>query len=188
MKTSETITKIAPALLAAQTAMTGKVGKGGYNPHFKSNFSDLNSVREACVPAFNDAGITVLQPTVVVEGKNYVETILLHSSGEFISSLTEIKVDKINNAQAEGSGISYARRYGLQSFANLASVDDDGESSLGRISPQTTAAPRAPAAPEKPKSIVEQFKAQAAAAPTETKKPTSKFVPKAKPATNDIEL
>lgn len=187
MKTSETITKIAPALLTAQTAMTGKVGKGGYNPHFKSNFSDLNSVREACVPAFNDAGITVLQPTVVVEGKNYVETILLHSSGEFISSLTEIKVDKINNAQAEGSGISYARRYGLQSFANLASVDDDGESSLGRSSPQTIA-PKTPAAPEKPKSIVEQFKAQAAAAPTETKKPTSKFVPRPKAATNDIEL
>lgn len=187
MKTSESISKIAPALLKAQKAMTGKVEKGGYNPHFKSNFSDLNSVREACVPAFNEAGISVLQPTVVVEGKNYVNTILLHESGEFISSLTEIKVDKQNNAQAEGSGISYARRYGLQSFANLASVDDDGESSLGRDSKTTT--PKT-AEPAKPKSIVEQMKeAKGSETPA---KPTTKFAPRtaAKPTSSntDIEL
>jgi hypothetical protein len=185
MRTSESISKIAPALLKAQRAMTGKVEKNGYNPHFKSNFSDLNSVREACVPAFNDAGISVLQPTVVVDGKNYVNTILLHESGEFISSLTEIKVEKQNNPQAEGTGISYARRYGLQSLANLASVDDDAESAVGRgvvgQSPK--------AEPVKPKSITEQFKEAQAAAPTEKK--TGKFAPKATtPAKSntDIEL
>lgn len=187
MKTSESITKIAPALLKAQRAMTGTVGKGGYNPHFKSNFSDLNSVREACVPAFNEAGITVLQPTVIVDGKNYVETMLIHESGEFISSLTEIKVDKQNNAQAEGSGISYARRYGLQSFANLASVDDDGESSLGRQSAGGEV--KAPAKTEPVKtSVVDKFKALAESEPA-AKKPTTKFVPKpAAKANNNIDL
>jgi len=132
MRTSESITNISKALLKAQKSMTGTVGKGSNNPFFKSKYADLNAVREACLPEFNDAGISVLQPTVVVDGKNYVETILIHESGEFMASLTEIKVGKQNDAQAEGSGISYARRYGLQSFANLAAVDDDGESSIGR--------------------------------------------------------
>jgi hypothetical protein len=63
-----------------------------------------------------------------------VETVLLHESGEFISSLTEVLCAKQNDPQAHGSGISYARRYGLQSLVNLGSADDDGESAMGRQS------------------------------------------------------
>lgn len=133
---SECITKLAPALLAAQKAL-GDAKKGASNPFFKSSYADLNAVREAVLPAFNNNGLSVLQPTVVYEGRNYVQTILLHESGEFWSSLTEIKVSKVNDAQAEGSGISYARRYGLQSFVNVGAVDDDGEKAVGRT--KTTA-------------------------------------------------
>jgi len=131
MSMSETITKLAPALLKAQQEM-GEAVKGAKNPFFKSSFADLNSIREAVLPAFNKNGIAVLQPTVVVDGKNYVNTLLLHESGEYIGSLTEIKVAKANDAQAEGSGISYARRYGLQSMANVGAKDDDGEAAVDR--------------------------------------------------------
>ena len=34
--------------------------------------------------------------------------------------------------QQQGSGISYARRYGLQSLANISAEDDDGEAAVGR--------------------------------------------------------
>lgn len=131
MNKSESIVKIASALVKAQAAM-GNALKDAKNPFFKSSYADLNAVREACLPALNANGVSVLQPTVHAEGKAYVETVLLHESGEFISSLTEILCAKQNDPQAHGSGISYARRYGLQSLVNLGSADDDGEGAMGR--------------------------------------------------------
>jgi hypothetical protein len=131
MNRSETITKIAVALVKAQAAM-GNAVKDSKNPFFKSSYADLNAVREACLPALNANGVSVLQPTVHVDGKPSVETVLLHESGEFISSLTEVICAKQNDPQAHGSGVSYARRYGLQSMVNLGSADDDGESAMGR--------------------------------------------------------
>ncbi len=131
MNKSETITKIAGALLSAQKAM-GNASKGASNPFFKSKYADLNAIREACMPALNENGITVLQGTTVENGKAYVETTLLHESGEFLASLTEIIANKQNDAQAHGSGVSYARRYGLQSFLCIGAEDDDGEKANGR--------------------------------------------------------
>ncbi len=131
MNKSDTITNISAALLKAQGEM-GNASKGASNPFFKSKFADLNAVREATIPVLNLNGITVLQPTTVYEGKPYVETILLHSSGEHLTSLTEIIAPKANDPQAHGSGVSYARRYGLQSFLCIGAEDDDGEKAMGR--------------------------------------------------------
>lgn len=131
MNRSDTIVKISEALLKAQGEM-GNASKGASNPFFKSKFADLNAVREATIPVLNTNGITVLQPTNVFDGKPYVETILLHSSGEFLTSLTEIIAPKANDPQAHGSGVSYARRYGLQSFLCIGAEDDDGEKAMGR--------------------------------------------------------
>lgn len=131
MNRSESIAKIAAALVKAQSVM-GNAIKDAKNPFFKSSYANLNAVREAVLPAMNANGISVLQPTIHIDGKSFVETMLLHESGEFISSLTEIIVNKANDAQQQGSGISYARRYGLQSLANIGADDDDGESAVGR--------------------------------------------------------
>lgn len=116
---------IAKALLEAQKEM-GNATKGSNNPFFKSKYADLNAIREACMPALNKNGIVVLQPTVHIEGKNFIKTVLLHESGETFEGLTEIIYNKQNDAQAQGSGITYARRYGLQSLVNVGADDDDG--------------------------------------------------------------
>lgn len=147
MNSSPSITKIAPALLAAQKTM-GNATKDAKNPYYKSNYADLNSVREVATPALNAQGITILQPTVVVNDKNYVETVLLHESGELITALTEIKNPK-GDAQSEGSGISYARRYGLQSLLNIGAVDDDAEKTMTRAEVQTTETTKKPGRPTK---------------------------------------
>ena len=120
------IKQIATALLKAQSEMSNPK-KGSTNPYFKSKYADLNSIREAVIPVLNANGISVLQPTFTVDNKNFVKTILLHESGEFLESLTEIIFVKQNDAQAQGSGISYARRYALQSFVCIGADDDDGE-------------------------------------------------------------
>lgn len=119
------INQIATALVKAQAEMSNPK-KGSSNPFFKSKYADLNSIREAVIPVLNANGISVLQPTFSENGKNYVKTILLHESGEFLESYTEIIFAKQNDAQAQGSGISYARRYALQSFVCIGADDDDG--------------------------------------------------------------
>lgn len=131
MNSSLSISKIAPALLRAQKAM-GDAKKDAKNPFFKSSYADLNAVREAAIPVLNAEGIIALQPTVHKDGKNFVQTMLIHESGEFVESETEILSTKPGDPQAAGSGISYARRYGLQSFLNIGAVDDDGEAAMGR--------------------------------------------------------
>lgn len=121
--------QIATALLKAQSEMSNPK-KGATNPFFKSKYADLNSIREAVIPTLNGNGITVLQPIVHLDSKNFVKTILLHESGEFLESLTEIIYNKVNDAQAQGSGISYARRYALQSFVCVGADDDDGQKAV----------------------------------------------------------
>lgn len=113
------------ALIEAQSEM-GNAIKDSTNPFFKSKYADLNSIREACIPILNKHKVVVLQPTIYLEGKAFVKTILLHESGETIEGVTEIVYSKQNDAQAQGSGITYARRYGLQSLVNIGAEDDDG--------------------------------------------------------------
>lgn len=131
MTTSPTITKIATALLQAQKEI-GSAKKDATNPFFKSKYADLGAVMEACKEALNKAEITVLQPVL----GDYVETVLLHASGEWISSQTQIICAKPNDPQAQGSAITYARRYGLQSMVFIPSEDDDGERAVSRPQPQ----------------------------------------------------
>ena len=127
----ENIKNISKALVSAQAEMSN-AKKESLNPFFKSKYADLNSVRESVLPILNKHGISVLQPTKTVDGKNFIRTILLHESGESIESDTEIIYSKQNDAQSQGSGITYARRYGLQSFVCLGADDDDGNSSSKR--------------------------------------------------------
>lgn len=117
------------ALVKAQMEM-GNAKKESVNPFYKKMYADLNSVREVTIPTLNAHGISVLQPTTVIDGISYVETILLHESGEFISSLSPIITDKPNDAQRHGSGLSYARRYALQSICNVGAEDDDAEKAV----------------------------------------------------------
>lgn len=117
--------QIATALCKAQSEMSN-AKKGSTNPFFKNKYADLNSIREAVLPILNANGITVLQPMESIDGKNYIKTILLHETGEMLFSITEIIYSKQNDAQAQGSGITYARRYGLQSFVCIGADDDDG--------------------------------------------------------------
>ena len=123
------VSKLAPALLIAQRNI-GNALKDSTNPFFKSSYATLNSVIDTCKLHLNNAGIVVLQP-VNSDGVNeYVETFLMHESGEFISSRMKLLTPK--NMQDYGSAISYARRYSLQSLVFMGADDDDGEVTMER--------------------------------------------------------
>ena len=125
MQHSETITKIAAALATAQ-AQIGNAHKDSNNPFFKSKYADLSSVMDACKGPLNAAGISVLQPASTDDTGTWVETILLHNSGEWLSDRLKVVVAKQNDPQALGSAITYSRRYGLQAMLAIPSDDDDG--------------------------------------------------------------
>lgn len=122
---NELKSNFAKSFIKAQAEMVN-ASKDSTNPHFKSKYADLTSVRDACVPFLNKNGIAVLQPIVQLENKQYIKTMLLHETGESMECLTEIMHTQ-NTAQAHGSGITYARRYGLQSLVCIGAEDDDGQ-------------------------------------------------------------
>ena len=116
---------IATALAKAQANM-GKALKQANNPHFRSKYADLGNVMDACLPALNEAGIALIQPTGEDERGRFVETILIHGeSGEQLSCRVPLIVSK-NDMQGFGSAVTYARRYGLMAMAGIAPEDDDG--------------------------------------------------------------
>lgn len=118
-------TSIATALAAAQMKM-GKALKQSNNPHFRSKYADLGNVMDACIPALNESGIAVIQPTGEDEHGRFVETVFIHGeSGEKLSCRVPIIVQK-NDMQGYGSAVTYARRYGLMTMAGIAPEDDDG--------------------------------------------------------------
>ncbi len=132
MRTSESIVKIAPAYLKAQTEIESVV-KDATNPYFKSSYATLIAVIDAIKTKLNKQGIMISQPIM----GTVVQTRLTHESGEwFEDDGTPIVCAKINDPQAQGSAITYARRYGLMSMVCLPAEDDDGESAMNRNSTQ----------------------------------------------------
>jgi hypothetical protein len=132
MTRSETISKLAVSLSKAQSNI-GAAAKEAKNPFFKSAYADLGSVMEAVKGPLLEQGISVLQPVGhTQDGLTYVETILLHESGEFIGDKMIVTCAKEKDPQAQGSAISYARRYSLQSMLFVPAQDDDGEGATSR--------------------------------------------------------
>ena len=83
MKTSESITNIAVALHKFHGLM-GKVGKDATNPHFKNKYASLSNIIEATTPHLNAVGLSIIQ----LPCESGLETMLLHTSGEYISSVS----------------------------------------------------------------------------------------------------
>jgi ERF superfamily len=138
MKKSDSIAQLAKSLSIAQGEMRGAV-KDAANPFFKSNYSDLASIIDAIKIPFSKNGLSYVQLTdSTQDGFVSVETVLMHSSGEWISCSLSQKPVK-NDAQATGSLVSYLRRYTLQSISGVPSVDDDGNAATGFQAPKAEA-------------------------------------------------
>lgn len=128
---SESIGKLALALSKAQSKITGAI-MDSQNPFFKSSYADLASVMDAIRIPFAENELAVSQIADEKDGKLILLTFLMHSSGEFLMSTYPVSSKDMNNPQAIGSGITYARRYALAAIAGVAQVDDDSESAMAR--------------------------------------------------------
>jgi hypothetical protein len=169
MNKSNSIKELAGALCKAQEQMCGAV-KDSKNPFFKSSYADLGAVVKAIKEPFADNGLSYSQFPLFVDGKVGVETILMHTSGEWLSGEIVLPMTK-QDPQAAGSAITYARRYALQSIAGIPAEDDDGNHASKPAAKQAAkpAAKQAakPAAKQKISSLTDNDLSWIAAAKTD---------------------
>ncbi len=151
MNKSEQINELFAALAKAQGQMHD-AEKSSTNPHFKTKYADLAAVHRAVRKPLSDNGIAFSQPFTVGEGYVEVETILGHTSGQYMSEALRFPVPQFT-PQGIGSAVSYARRYALMGMTGIAAgepgeEDDDAESAMPPVREQT-AKPAWPKAPIK---------------------------------------
>jgi hypothetical protein len=131
MNKSETIGALTLALSKAQGEIKGAL-RDSNNPFFKSKYADLESVWEACRQPLSSNELAVIQLSDETDKGIIVDTVLSHSSGEWISGRMFIPIASKLDAQTVGSATTYARRYSLQMIVGIAPVDDDGNSASGK--------------------------------------------------------
>lgn len=125
MEKSESIKELATALAKAQGEFSG-AAKDSINPHFRSRYADLESVVSAIKPVLTKHGLSFIQVSHDTQSSAAIETLIMHSSGEWISAgVVSVPVSK-NDAQGYGSAMTYARRYSLSAAFGIAPEDDDG--------------------------------------------------------------
>src|SRR5574343_259216 len=129
MNKSESIASLAAALAKAQGEVEN-ASKSATNPHFKSKYADLAEVLNTVRPVFSKNGLAIAQFPSFADGVVSVETVLTHSSGEWMSGTISAPVSK-SDAQGVGSATTYCRRYSLAAVAGIAQEDDDANSAVG---------------------------------------------------------
>lgn len=144
--TSSEIGELAKALAAAQGEMTA-ASKDATNPHFKSRYATLASVWDAIRGPLSRNGLSVSQVLETPENGPgvIVRTLLIHSSGQWISSRYVMPIADKLTPQAVGSAITYARRYALSAIVGIA-PDDDDDGNAASVAPAKQAPP--PTAPK----------------------------------------
>lgn len=140
MKHSESIPNLAAALVAVQGELRG-VAKDSTNPDFRSQYTSLDAMIAASRPVLAKNGLAVVQGATTPHSDDTgnivaiaVETMLVHSSGEWLSNTAIMPVvGRILKGggrapvdpQAGGSALTYGRRYGLAALLCLSTDEDD---------------------------------------------------------------
>lgn len=149
MNTSPSITNLTQSL-AKFHAMVGRISKDAKNPFFKSNYASLPHIITEIAEPLEKAGLVLSQ---FPDGDGLTTMVIHAESGEFISATYTLQVVRMNDPQAQGSAISYARRYAITSILNLAIADDDAEAATRPV----RQAPNTPAPVAKVEPTDEQF-------------------------------
>jgi hypothetical protein len=155
MEKSETIGTLAAALAKAQSEIRPALFDA-INPHFKSKFASFRSCMEAVREPLSKNGLAIVQSVNTSMSESILETVLIHSSGEWVSSKMVLKPAK-PDMQALGSAITYAKRYALCALVGVVSDDDDdGNASVEspKEKPQLSAPKALEVTPPKPVEYV----------------------------------
>ena len=151
MERSEQIDQLATALAKFQGALeqpkmnsTVKV-KTRTGGEYSFKYADLAECKAAAKRPLAENGLAVTQ---LIEDDYSLLTMLVHSSGQWISSRVKMPIME-QGAQAVGSAITYAKRYAFCAILGIVADDDeDGNLSEGNSAQKREA--KAPARSGKP--------------------------------------
>lgn len=137
VRLSDDFKELAIALAKAQAAFTVAERKTT-NPHFKTNYANIASIRAASAPHLAANGLAILQSHQLSGGDIGVWeliTTLLHTSGQWAETVYPMHVAK-QDAQGFAAATTYARRISWQTLIGVVSdeEDDDGEEAAGNVS------------------------------------------------------
>ena len=122
---SESIKNIAKAQANMQKELTDtKKDTKGYG----YLYTNLDSLVKHLSPLLTKHGLSFMQMPVGSENQAGVQTIYMHTSGEWITSLVKVPIADLkgqNAYQSLGSAITYLRRYSLSAFVGIASDEDN---------------------------------------------------------------
>lgn len=143
---SPELNDLATALCNAQAEFTA-IPKDSKNPFFKSKYADLPTVVATASPILTKHGLSVSQFIGTDEHGDTLTTWLLHKSGQFIAESMRLHISPakgLSDTQAQGSAVSYARRYSYMSVLGLVADEDDDGNRTARQAPKPPAKPADP--------------------------------------------
>lgn len=150
MKHTDSLVKLAPSLVAAQAELKA-VGKDSTNPHFKNKYASLDAIIDTVRPVLAKHGLAIVQGATVPMTTDVgglvgfaVETMLVHTSGEWLTNTAIMPLGKAD-PQGAGGALTYGRRYGLSALLSLATEEDDDGTVASRPATSRAAAPAAAA-------------------------------------------
>jgi hypothetical protein len=139
---SPTVGAIATALAEAQSklsnpektlAATIQTRSGERSFRYASLASGLDLVRKA----LSQHQIAVIQTTAIDRGQIVLSTLLVHASGEWVSSLWPVCSATEVPTPIKGAALTYARRYSLFALVGIAGEDDLDAPDLNGLPPHT---------------------------------------------------
>ena len=120
-----------PAVQKSKTATVRGTTKAGKPYEYDYAYATLEGVWDCCRQLLTDNGLAVSQTMQEADGHPHLETILLHTSGQWLSS--SLPLIATADPQQLGSCITYMRRYALASLVGIvADEDDDGQAGRPR--------------------------------------------------------
>lgn len=125
---SEQINELAAALAKAQSEfpVIPKNKKVDFQPktggRVKYNYADLADVISITAPILSKHGLSVSQDMNYVDKELFLETTIMHSSGQYKTGVYPVKM--CDRAQEQGAEITYARRYTLSAALGIHSDED----------------------------------------------------------------
>jgi hypothetical protein len=156
MEHSETFVELTKALAQAQGDFP-PVPKSRTNPHLKNKYATLDDVINTIRAPLKAHGLSFVQPlSNGTDGAVVLETIIMHESGEWISTTAHVPAmgenRGVNELQSFGAALTYMRRYMLTAMLGISSEEDgDGQ----KATRKRQSAPRQsknPPPPQKAKS------------------------------------
>lgn len=92
---------------------------------YRFRYATLDAILEAVRKPLADHGLAITQLITLRNGIPILQTLLLHQSGQWVSSEVQIVLTGAGGNQEFGSALSYMRRYAISAILNIASQEDD---------------------------------------------------------------